>query len=219
MLVPLVKFVAFTLAPALVIIRSTSSDLLEHIANSFLCVASNLDQLLNMFEDIHTCAQGIYTTSENVVRSLTCNDLDLSTTKTVPATPLSLGHPTLLPSEDLPVLVSEEGLGTPELTPKCASWLLSRRILMGLDFYFPRVSAASSLWTPLQAAMPVLYWMASWWILPPGWEPKLVSLAPLSHRGSVHECTPLCICCASLLDGRGVGLDLLLGEGSSFFLE
>ncbi|KAJ9069753.1 hypothetical protein DSO57_1015251 [Entomophthora muscae] len=24
--------------------------------------------------------------------------------------------------------------------------------------------------------------MASWWILPPGWEPNLVILAPLSHK-------------------------------------
>ncbi|KAJ9051262.1 hypothetical protein DSO57_1006184 [Entomophthora muscae] len=32
--------------------------------------------------------------------------------------------------------------------------------------------------------MPVLYWMASWWILPPGLEPGLVSLAPLSHSAS-----------------------------------
>ncbi|KAJ9058684.1 hypothetical protein DSO57_1010024 [Entomophthora muscae] len=126
-----------------------------------------------MFKDIPAHTQGIYTTSENVVRSLTCNDLEFPT-----ATPPSLGHPTLFPSEDPLVLVSEEGLGTPELTPKRASWLLSGMVLMGLDSYFPRVFAVSSLWAPLQAAMSVLYWMASWWILPPGWEPNLVSLAP-----------------------------------------
>ncbi|KAJ9084065.1 hypothetical protein DSO57_1028116 [Entomophthora muscae] len=137
-----------------------------------------------MIKDIPACAQGIYITSENVVWSLTCNDLDLSTAKTVSAAPLSLGYPTLLPSEDPPALVSEEGLDIPELTPKRASWLLSGMILMGFDSYFLWVSAASSLWTPLQAAMSVLYWMASWWILPPGWKPNLVSLAPLSHRGS-----------------------------------
>ncbi|KAJ9055794.1 hypothetical protein DSO57_1039515 [Entomophthora muscae] len=181
MLVPLVKFVAFTLAPALLMIWSTSPDLWGRIANSFLHVGSNPDQLLNMFEDIPAHTQGIYTTSENVVRSLTCNDLDLPTAKTVPAAPLSLGHPTLLPSENPHVLVSEEGLATPELTPKRASWLLNGMILMGLDSYFTWVSVASSLWTPLQAAMPVLYWMASLLILPPGWEPNLVSLAPLSH--------------------------------------
>ncbi|KAJ9058136.1 hypothetical protein DSO57_1015362 [Entomophthora muscae] len=88
-----------------------------------------------------------------------------------------------LPSEDPIVLVSEKGLGTPELTPKHASWLLSGMFLMGLDSYFPRVSSVSSLWTPLQAAIPVLHWMVSWWILPPGWEPNLVSLAPSLTAG------------------------------------
>ncbi|KAJ9076100.1 hypothetical protein DSO57_1029376 [Entomophthora muscae] len=34
---------------------------------------------------------------------------------------------------------------------------------------------------PLQAAIPVLHWMASWWFVSPGWEPNLVSLASLSH--------------------------------------
>ncbi|KAJ9079719.1 hypothetical protein DSO57_1032585 [Entomophthora muscae] len=184
MLVPLAKFVAFTLAPALLMIWSTSPDLWGSITDSFLRVGANLDYLLNMFDNIPAHAQGLYTTSENVVRSLTCKDLDLSTAKAVPVTPLSLVHPTPLSSEDSPVLISEGGVGTPELTPKRTSWLLSGMILMGLDSYFPRVSAVSFLWTPLQAAMSVLYWMASWWILPPGWEPNLVSLAPLSHSKS-----------------------------------
>ncbi|KAJ9084833.1 hypothetical protein DSO57_1020012 [Entomophthora muscae] len=134
-----------------------------------------------MFEDIPTRAQGIYTTSENVLRSLTCNYLVLSTAKIVSATPLILDHPTPLSPEDLPALASEESLGAPELTPKCAYWLLSRMILICLYSYFSWVSAASSLWTPLQEAMSALYCMTSWWILPPGWEPNLVSLAPLSH--------------------------------------
>ncbi|KAJ9070987.1 hypothetical protein DSO57_1001761 [Entomophthora muscae] len=55
-------------------------------------------------------------------------------------------------------------------------------VLMSLDSYFHRLSAVSSLWTPLRAAIPVLHWMVSWWILLPGWEPNLVSLVPLSHN-------------------------------------
>ncbi|KAJ9067286.1 hypothetical protein DSO57_1000869 [Entomophthora muscae] len=162
-------------------IWSTSSDLWGHISDSFLHVGTNPDQLLNIFEDIPTRAQDMYATSENVVRSLTCDDLEFPAVKIASVASPSLAHPMLLPSEVPLVRVSEKGLGTPELTPKRASWLLSGMVLMGLDSYFPRVSAASSLWTPLRAAMPVLYWMASWWILPPGWEPNLVSLAPLSH--------------------------------------
>ncbi|KAJ9080174.1 hypothetical protein DSO57_1027875 [Entomophthora muscae] len=56
-------------------------------------------------------------------------------------------------------------------------------VLMSLDSYFPRLSAESSLWMPLQAATPVLPWIVFWWILLPGWESNLVSLAsPLSQR-------------------------------------
>ncbi|KAJ9068101.1 hypothetical protein DSO57_1032015 [Entomophthora muscae] len=53
---------------------------------------------------------------------------------------------------------------------------------MDLNAYFPQLSPVSSLWSPLQAVIPVLHWMASLWLVPPGWEPKLVSLAPFSHN-------------------------------------
>ncbi|KAJ9056716.1 hypothetical protein DSO57_1030144, partial [Entomophthora muscae] len=62
-----------------------------------------------------------------------------------------------LPSEDPLVLVSEEGFGTPGLTPKCASWLLSRMFLMGLDSYTPGIYCVLSMDTPLSGhASPVL---------------------------------------------------------------
>ncbi|KAJ9056955.1 hypothetical protein DSO57_1027150 [Entomophthora muscae] len=116
------------------------------------------------------------------MRSLTCDDLEFPAVKTAPFTPPVLARPMPLPSEDPIVQVPEEGLGTQESPPKCAPWLLSEMILMGLDSYFPQLSAATSLWTPLWAAIPVLHWIVSWWIFSPGWEPNLVSLAPLSHR-------------------------------------
>ncbi|KAJ9067771.1 hypothetical protein DSO57_1035830 [Entomophthora muscae] len=52
---------------------------------------------------------------------------------------------------------------------------------MGLNVHFPQLSPGFSLWSPLQAAIPVLHWAASWCFVLPGWEPNLVSLAPLSH--------------------------------------
>ncbi|KAJ9074373.1 hypothetical protein DSO57_1007221 [Entomophthora muscae] len=61
---------------------------------------------------------------------------------------------------------------------------------MGLNAYFPQLSLVSSLWSPLQAAIPALHWMTSWWFVSPGWEPNLVSLAPLSHiRPHVFDTT------------------------------
>ncbi|KAJ9077122.1 hypothetical protein DSO57_1019703 [Entomophthora muscae] len=49
---------------------------------------------------------------------------------------------------------------------------------MGLNTYFPQLSPVSSLWSSFRAAVPVIHWAASWWFVSPGWEPKLVSLAP-----------------------------------------
>ncbi|KAJ9069272.1 hypothetical protein DSO57_1020084 [Entomophthora muscae] len=94
------------------------------------------------------------------------------------------------PLSEVPVpQAQEEDLGSQESAPKRAPWFLVGMLLMGLYSYFPRLSTMSSLWTPLQAAIPVLHWMASWWILPPGWEPNLVSLAPLSHTNIFQALT------------------------------
>ncbi|KAJ9085216.1 hypothetical protein DSO57_1016196 [Entomophthora muscae] len=142
---------------------------------------------MHLLENIPGSVQDIFATSKNVVRSLACNDLEFPVLEPAPSTSPGLAHPIPLPFKDPIVQVPEEDLGAQESAPKCAPWLLSGMILMGLDSYFPRLSAVSSLWTPLQAVIPVLHWMASWWILPPGWEPNLVSLAPLFHRLYKHR--------------------------------
>ncbi|KAJ9048152.1 hypothetical protein DSO57_1037901 [Entomophthora muscae] len=133
---------------------------------------------MHMFEDIPGQAQDILATSENFMISLTCDDLEFPALKPAPSTPPVLACLMPLPSKDPIVQVLGEGLSIQESTPKRAPWLLSGMILMALDSYFPQLSDMSSLLPPLQAAIPVLHWMVSWWILPPGWEPNLVSLAP-----------------------------------------
>ncbi|KAJ9066535.1 hypothetical protein DSO57_1008474 [Entomophthora muscae] len=134
-----------------------------------------------MLEDLPDQAQDVFITSENVVRSLVCDNLDLSALELVPSMVLNL-NPSFSTSSEIPVpQAQEEDPGGQVFCPNCAPWLLGGMLLMGLDSYFPHLSAVSSLWTPLQEAIPVLHWMASRWILPPGWKPNLVSLAPLSH--------------------------------------
>ncbi|KAJ9059056.1 hypothetical protein DSO57_1006533 [Entomophthora muscae] len=94
-------------------------------------------------------AQDILTTSEKVVRSLTCDDLDFVAPDLSPS--VSLVPPSPLPlSSEVPVVLAPGGgeVG-PESTPKHTPWLLSGMILMGLDSYFPQLSVVSSLWTPL----------------------------------------------------------------------
>ncbi|KAJ9077075.1 hypothetical protein DSO57_1020194 [Entomophthora muscae] len=68
----------------------------------------------------------------------------------------------------------------PDIPPTwdCSLWLLTGALVMALDAYFPPFSLPVSFGRPLQVAIPVLHWMASWWDQPPGWEPDFVSLAP-----------------------------------------
>ncbi|KAJ9059986.1 hypothetical protein DSO57_1035725 [Entomophthora muscae] len=87
-----------------------------------------------------------------------------------------------LPSWEESELVPLEILKVLPPTPSCALWLITGLVLMGLNSYFPQLSPVSSLWSSLRAAIPVLHWLASWWFASPGWEPNLVSLAPLSHN-------------------------------------
>ncbi|KAJ9054088.1 hypothetical protein DSO57_1018214 [Entomophthora muscae] len=177
MLASFLKFVAFTLAPALMMIWTTSPDLWSHVSHSFHHVGSNPSRFVHMFEDLPGRDQDILVTSENIVRSLICDDLEFYALKPVPSI-----FPMPLPSEAPVTQVQEKGLGIQEPVPKRSLWLLSSMILMGLDSYFLQLSAISSLWTPLQVTIPVFHWMVSWWIIPPGWEPNLVILVPLSHN-------------------------------------
>ncbi|KAJ9085746.1 hypothetical protein DSO57_1010975 [Entomophthora muscae] len=63
----------------------------------------------------------------------------------------------------------------------CSLWLLSGALVMGLNTNFPPFPRPTSHWRPLRAAIPVLHWMVSWWMVPPGLEPDFVILAPLYH--------------------------------------
>ncbi|KAJ9079518.1 hypothetical protein DSO57_1034659 [Entomophthora muscae] len=133
MLVSFLKFMACTLASALVMIWTTSPDLWSCVSHTFHHVGSNPSQFEHMFENLLGQAQNILVISENVVRSLTCDDLKLSALETVPSMPLSLAPSVSLPSEVLVNLDQGESLGIQEHAPKRATWLLDGMIFMGLD--------------------------------------------------------------------------------------
>ncbi|KAJ9060428.1 hypothetical protein DSO57_1030986 [Entomophthora muscae] len=90
--------------------------------------------------------------------------------------------PAAVPGSSLPSLLQVPTLD-PNIPPTwgCSLWLLTGALVMALDTYFPPFSQPVSFGRPFQAAIPVLHWMASWWLVPPGWEPDFVSLAPLSY--------------------------------------
>ncbi|KAJ9082742.1 hypothetical protein DSO57_1001809 [Entomophthora muscae] len=103
---------------------------------------------------------------------------------------------TTVPSHSLPSLHQVSSV-SPDIHPTwdCSLWLLTGSFVMGLDIYFPPFSQPASFGRPLQAAISILHWMASWWLVLPEWEPDFVSLAPLSYTvlfrdGTCHFPSP-----------------------------
>ncbi|KAJ9050309.1 hypothetical protein DSO57_1015526, partial [Entomophthora muscae] len=90
-------------------------------------------------------------------------------------------------SLDESTLVPPEVFEIPPPVASRAPWVITVFMLMRLNSYFPQLSPVSSFWSPLREAIPVLHWAESWWFLSPGWEPNLVSLAPLSYTISVSS--------------------------------
>ncbi|KAJ9080560.1 hypothetical protein DSO57_1023586 [Entomophthora muscae] len=125
----------------------------------------------------------LFISGEAVVKSLACDDLDLYVDDyTLPVPSLEELLATTPPSLEVNHSAPLQAPVELSSAPTCTTWLLAGLALMGLNAYFLRLSPVSSLWSPLRAAIPVLHWVASWWLIPPGWELNLVSLAPLSHR-------------------------------------
>ncbi|KAJ9082837.1 hypothetical protein DSO57_1000822 [Entomophthora muscae] len=175
MILPVIKFVAFSLAPFLLLLWSTSPDLWSKISSSVQLASEVPSSLLSLPGNL------LYS-GEAVVKSLTCDDLDLDDDDYASPAPVGKKVPMSAPPVlEKSNLVSLHASGISPSAPACAPWLLTNLALMALNAYFPQLSPMSSLWSPLQAAVPVLHWTASWWFVLPGWEPNSVSLAPLSH--------------------------------------
>ncbi|KAJ9089392.1 hypothetical protein DSO57_1013331 [Entomophthora muscae] len=175
MILPVLKFVVFSLALFLLLLWLTLPDLWSKITSSACLVGDHPSSLLNF-------PSGLLLSGEDVVKSLMCNNLDLDAVDHIlPSTEeekISVPPPF---SPNKSVLVPPEVLEMSPPVASRASWVITGLVMMGLNSYFPQLSPASSLWCPLRAAVPVLHWAASWWFLSPGWELNLISLAPLSY--------------------------------------
>ncbi|KAJ9078874.1 hypothetical protein DSO57_1002111 [Entomophthora muscae] len=175
MILLILKFAVFSLAPFLLLLWSTSPDLWSWLSSLARLVSNDPSSILRFFP-------GLLVSGEALVKSLTCDNLDLHSSDPVLPTLAVDGanFPSPSPQESVnpvPVWVLEGSTPSSSHAP----WFLTRLVLMGLNSYFPQLSLASSLWSPLRAAVPVIHWLAFWWFILPGWEPNLVSLAPLSH--------------------------------------
>ncbi|KAJ9062822.1 hypothetical protein DSO57_1006599 [Entomophthora muscae] len=180
MILPVLKCVMFTLAPLIILLWTTAPNLWLQFSTSARLVGNNPSSLLHLPDELLVLGK-------KIVKSLTCDNLEFSAEDY--AMPAPLLEMVLVP----PILSSEKDNPAPLLAPvglppapTRTPWLLTGLVLMGLNAYFPQLSPVSSLWSLLRAAIPVLHWAASWWFISPGWEPNLVSLAPLSHNYSVN---------------------------------
>ncbi|KAJ9089969.1 hypothetical protein DSO57_1007535 [Entomophthora muscae] len=176
MILPALKFVVFSLAPFLLLLWSTLPNLWLKISSLARLMSEAPSSLLSL-------PGSLLYSGEAVMKSLTCNDLDLGDINYTSLAPVAEKVPmSSLPDPEesnsvhlrAPVMLSS--------SPTCTPWLITGLALMALNVYFPQLSLVSSLWTPPQAAVPVIHWAASWWFVLLGWEPNLVSLAPLSHN-------------------------------------
>ncbi|KAJ9076552.1 hypothetical protein DSO57_1025064 [Entomophthora muscae] len=181
MILPVLKFVVFSLALFLLLLWLTLPDLWSKITSSAQLVGDHPSSLLNF-------PSGLLLSGEAVVKSLTCDDLDLNIVDYI--LPSTKGDKTSVPPPFSPnesASVPPEVLEIPPPVVSCAPWVITGLVLMGLNSYFHQLSPVSSFWSPLRATIPVLHWAASWWFLSPGWEPNLVCLAPLSYSCSLRH--------------------------------
>ncbi|KAJ9090395.1 hypothetical protein DSO57_1002708, partial [Entomophthora muscae] len=76
MIIPIFKFVVFTLPPVLLFIWFTSPNLWEQIFSSVPPLGNNLSHLLYLVEDLPGRVQDLLISGKRLMKSLTCNDLD-----------------------------------------------------------------------------------------------------------------------------------------------
>ncbi|KAJ9085709.1 hypothetical protein DSO57_1011411 [Entomophthora muscae] len=130
MILPVLKFVLFSLAPFLLLIWTTSPNLWSQISSSACLVGDNPSSLLHL-------PGGLLISGEALVKSLTCYNLDLHTadhalTASVVEEMLVSSLPSLEENELMPL---QAPVMLPP-APTCTPWLLTGLVLMGLNVYF-----------------------------------------------------------------------------------
>ncbi|KAJ9068644.1 hypothetical protein DSO57_1026526 [Entomophthora muscae] len=140
-------------------LRPKNQNLWGQLSSFALLVGDNLSSLLRF-------PATLLISGKALVKSLTCDNLELHLTNPFLLVPTTKGIPSL-PSpqwesnNSVPLLTPEALIPV----PSCAPWLLNGLTLMGLNAYFPQLSPVSSLWFSLRAAVPVIHWTASWWFI------------------------------------------------------
>ncbi|KAJ9049882.1 hypothetical protein DSO57_1020035 [Entomophthora muscae] len=124
---------------------STSPELWTCIPSSAYLVDKNPSQLLYLLDDLSRKANDLLLTDENLVHSLTCDDVEfaLPTAELKSYQDEETQTPALVELEDLSPLVGVPVF--PGCALRCTSWLLTSMWLMGLNAYLPQLFSTSTL--------------------------------------------------------------------------
>ncbi|KAJ9090334.1 hypothetical protein DSO57_1003457 [Entomophthora muscae] len=125
------------------------SGFLVQLSFSAHCVGNNPTCLLHLLEDLLERAQDLFSTSVKLVKSLTCDGLDLflpDLDLKAPCGDNTFEHAIPVKKPEFSLLAAPV---LQEHAPKCSPWLLEGMVLMGLNLYFLQISHMSSLWTPV----------------------------------------------------------------------
>ncbi|KAJ9056526.1 hypothetical protein DSO57_1032133 [Entomophthora muscae] len=86
MILPVIKFVVFTLDPFLLLLWSTSPDLWLRLSSSACLMSDDPSSILLFPSDL-------LTSGEAIVKSLTCNNMDLYSAEPILSAPSTKGSP------------------------------------------------------------------------------------------------------------------------------
>ncbi|KAJ9062138.1 hypothetical protein DSO57_1013831 [Entomophthora muscae] len=125
MLLPLAKFIIFTLAHTLFLIWSISPELWSQIFSSVYLVGKNPCQLLYFLDNLPEKANSLLSTGENLVQSLTCDNIEFALpTEVLASHQYEDTHmPTLVELKDLSPPFSMPL--TPGVAPKYTFWRIA----------------------------------------------------------------------------------------------
>ncbi|KAJ9070916.1 hypothetical protein DSO57_1002545 [Entomophthora muscae] len=143
-LFPLAKFVVLNLAPVLLLLWTTFSDLRLCLSSSIL-VGKYPTKLLYLLKNLPGRAQNMLSTGDHLVKSLSSDEVDVSSVQMIPDNPF----PKVVLAS-IPAYVGE----TPPLfdsplhpvpAPGHTYWLLLAMLLMRINVYLPQMSPTLSL--------------------------------------------------------------------------
>ncbi|KAJ9069545.1 hypothetical protein DSO57_1017519 [Entomophthora muscae] len=142
----------------------SSSPYLVYFSYPMYQVGDNPSQLLHLAVDLPSRAQDLLTSGEYLVKSLTCENLDLFSLDLPPGASHNEDTHVLVPPVEDPQPAFSTVPAPQGYSPQCTPWLLAGMALIGFNSYFPQLSPMSSLWTLVRAAISAMHQMASWQI-------------------------------------------------------